>query len=84
VEAWYLHERAKALTVASPAAVAVLFSHPFPFAEGGVQYRGCSATPGPQPSDYCTYRWGTTGRILELTVTGHRGGWAVTEASLLS
>lgn len=81
VEAWYLHEHAKALTVASPGAVAALFSHPFP--PGGVQYRGCSSTPGPRPADYCTYRWSTAEKILELTVTQAGGGWAVTAVSLL-
>jgi hypothetical protein len=81
VEAWYLNERAKALAVASPSVVAVLFSHAFP--EGGVQYRGCSATPGPTPADCCTYRWGTQEKILEFTTTQVRGGWAVTSTFLL-
>jgi len=82
VEAWYRHDRSQALAVASPGAVAFLFSHAFPAA--GVQYRGCSTTPGQRSSDYCTYRWGAQSELLQLTVVRAKGGWAVTSASLLS
>jgi hypothetical protein len=73
VEAWSARNRPEALRDASPAAVAALFSRPYP--PGGPQFRGCSTPPGNEPAA-CVYRLGND--LLTLTVRLGKGGYAVT------
>jgi hypothetical protein len=79
VEAWSAHDRSLALADATPAAVAALFSHPYP--PGGPQFRGCSTPPANEPAA-CVYRAGND--LLSLTVRLFKGGYAVTSAILES
>ena len=79
LDAWLGHNRTAALTDATPAAVAALFSYNFP--PGGVEYRGCSSPPGNTASS-CVYRDGND--LLSLTVSLFPHGWAVTGAVLES
>ena len=79
VDAWAAHDRSAALRDATPAAVAAIFSYPYP--AGGPQYRGCSTPPANEPAA-CVWRSGND--LLSLTVKLLPGGYAVTNAILES
>ena len=79
VDAWAAHDRSAALRDATPAAVAAIFSYPYP--PGGPQYRGCSTPPANEPAA-CVWRSGND--LLSLTVKVLAGGYAVTSATLES
>jgi hypothetical protein len=80
VDAWSVHDRAKALIDASPAAVAALFTNPYP--KLGLDDRGCTSSPVPGAPNYCDYKSWTGTSIIEFTVTpvsrAAGEGWAVT------
>lgn len=79
--AWSAHNRAAALKVASPAAVARLFALKYPSA--GLLQDGCSTPPANAPSS-CTYRYGSTQDLLSVSVTNFASGWGVTGVQLES
>ena len=72
VSAWSTGNRALALTVAAPSAVATLFAQAYP--AGALQARGC--TTGANPGT-CTYRNTRTNGIYEIQVTSGATGWYV-------
>ena len=70
--AWASGDQAVAATVASPAAVSVLFAIRYP--SGYLQGRGCTAGVNPGT---CTYRDTATGEIYEIGVVETPRGWFV-------
>ncbi|MBV9660713.1 MAG: hypothetical protein JO337_06110 [Acidimicrobiales bacterium] len=73
VAAWAGGNQAEAASVASPLAVATLFSTPYP--AGALQARGCT-DPTANPGS-CTYRNTSTDGIYEITVVDGASGWYV-------
>jgi hypothetical protein len=74
VEAWAAGRQTAASTDASPAAVAVLFSNPYPVT--GTDFRGCSSPPDLSIPSSCVLRVGND--LLSLTVSHFSEGWGVT------
>jgi hypothetical protein len=71
--AWGDGNRTEAALVAAPAAIAALFSVPYP--AGYLQARGCT-DPTTNPGT-CTYRNTRTDAIYEVTVVDGPTGWYV-------
>lgn len=77
---WASGSRAAAAKVAAPAAVAAVFSQPYPYSY--MQPRGCTA-PGTTPGT-CTYANRQSGALYEIGVTRYGSGWYVSSVTVES